>query len=72
MPKFLVPMWTARPAEVRKALHLASIPVATAAEDCRGELRAMVEAGSAEEAVAKVRAAVGRDAAIPSAEAVGR
>jgi hypothetical protein len=65
-------MWTARPAEVRKALHLASIPVVTAADGCRGELRAMVEAGSAEDAVAKVRTAVGRNAAIPSAEAIGR
>ena len=66
MTKFVVPMWTAKAPDVRKALHHASIALAEA-NGRWGELKAIVEAESAEDAVSKVRRAVGHDAAVPPA-----
>jgi len=66
MAKFVVPIWTARTPDVRRELHAAAIAVA--GDPARwGELKAIVEARSPEDAVAKVRRAVGHDAAVPEA-----
>lgn len=65
--KFVVPMWTARVPDVRQALHAASIAIAGDSHGRWGELQAIVEADSAEQAVARVRRAVGYNAAVPPA-----
>ena len=60
-------MWTAKARDVRRNLHAASIAVAGESSDRWGELKAIVEAHSPEDAVAKVRRAVGHNAAVPEA-----
>jgi hypothetical protein len=60
-------MWTAKAPDVRQGLHVASIAIVGDTRDKWGELKAIVEAESAEDAVAKVRRAVGHNAAVPPA-----
>jgi len=60
-------MWTALKPDVRRDLHAASIAVAGDASGKRGELKAIVEAQSPEDAIAEVRRVVGHNAAVPAA-----
>ena len=60
-------MWTARVPDVRRDLHAAAIAVVPDPSGRWGELKAIVEAPSAEDAVTKVRVVVGHNAAVPEA-----
>jgi hypothetical protein len=80
MPRFVVPMWSPRPDQVRRELRAASIGVlGEAVEETRGllrrrvptnEIRATLVAASRQAALAEVRKAVGHDAAVVGAETV--